>query len=209
MFEAKFIKRKARNIFTGSVGCTVLVVAAVGVSGSGKTVTLEYLISRLSTEGYQIGSIKHVHHKGFTMDREGTNTWRYAKAGAKVIVAISPEEIDIIKKTHMALNDLDRIIALLEKEKLDLVFIEGFHSLIAKRADVPKIVTAKDEEGLKETLEGTRDPIIAVAGVVAKDSTSTHYRGIPIIKVPEEGQKLVDLIKNHLGKSKPSAEAAD
>ena len=187
----------------------VLVVAAVGVSGSGKTVTLEYLISRLSKEGYQIGSIKHVHHKGFTMDREGTNTWRYAKAGSKVIVAISPEEIDIIKKTQMALNDLDRIIELLENEKLDLVFIEGFHSLIAKRQDVPKIVTAKDEEGLKQTLEGTVNPIVAIAGVVATKSTSNEYRGIPIIKVPEDGQKLVDLIRNQLPKNRPSKEAAD
>ena len=42
------------------------------------------------------------------MDKEGTNTWRYAKAGAKVIVAISPEEIDVIRKTEMALNDLDK-----------------------------------------------------------------------------------------------------
>ena len=89
------------------------------------------------------------------MDKEGTNTWRYAKAGSKVIVAISPEEIDIIKKTQMALNDLDKIIALLEQEKLDIVFIEGFHSLIAKRQDVPKIITAKDQKGLEQTLEGT------------------------------------------------------
>ena len=92
----------------------VLVVAAVGVSGSGKTVTLEYLISQLSAEGYKIGSIKHVHHKGFTMDKEGTNTWRYAKAGAKVIVAISPEEVAIIKKTEMALDSLDQMTALIE-----------------------------------------------------------------------------------------------
>ncbi len=146
---------------------------------------------------------------GFTMDKEGTNTWRYAKAGAKVIVAISPEEIDIIKKTQMALNDLDKIIALLEHEKLDVVFIEGFHSLIAKRADVPKIVTAKDEEGLMQTLEGTVEPIIAIAGVAAKNSTSTTFRSIPIIKIPEDGQKLVDLIKNHLAKTKPTAKAAD
>ena len=107
----------------------------------------------MSAEGLQIGSIKHVHHTGFTMDKEGTNTWRYAQAGSKVIVAISPEEVDIIKKTQMALNDLDNIIALLENEKLDVVFIEGFHSLIAKREDVPKIVTAKDEEGLKADFE--------------------------------------------------------
>jgi molybdopterin-guanine dinucleotide biosynthesis protein MobB len=136
------------------------------------------------------------------MDKTGTNTWRYAKAGSKVIVAISPEEIDIIEKTQMALNDLDRIIALLEHEKLDVVFIEGFHSLIAKRQNIPKIITAKDENGLKRTLEGTVDPIIAIAGVIAKNSTNPTYRNIPIIKVPEDGSKLVDLVKNQLAQSK-------
>jgi molybdopterin-guanine dinucleotide biosynthesis protein B len=178
----------------------VLVVAAVGVSGSGKTVTLEYLISKLSSEGYSVGSIKHVHHEGFTMDREGTNTWRYAKAGSKVIVAISPEEIDIIKKTQMALKNLDQIIALLEQEKLDVVFIEGFHSLIAKRADVPKIITAKDHAGLMQTLEGTVEPILAVAGIVATNSREKTYGNIPIIKVPQEGEKLLALIKQRMRK---------
>jgi molybdopterin-guanine dinucleotide biosynthesis protein B len=181
---------------------TVLVIAAVGVSGSGKTVTLEYLISHLSAEGYKIGSIKHVHHKGFTMDKEGTNTWRYAKAGSKVIVAISPEEIDIIKKTEMALNDLDQVIALLEQEKLDIVFIEGFHSLIAKRKDVPKIITAKDQSGLEQTLEGTLAPIMAIAGIVAKKTNTPTYKNIPVIKLPEEGQKLIELIKKQLQKTK-------
>jgi len=138
------------------------------------------------------------------MDREGTNTWRYAKAGAKVIVAVSPDEIDIIRKTQMVLKDLDNIIGLLEDEKLDVVFIEGFHSLIAKRKDVPKIVTAKDIDGLEQTLKGTEEPIIAIAGVVAKDSVDIAYRSIPIIKVPEEGQKLVNLIKSQLTQPKAS-----
>ena len=48
------------------------------------------------------------------MDKEGTNTWRYAKAGAKVIVAISPEEVAIIKKTEMPLESLDQMTALIE-----------------------------------------------------------------------------------------------
>jgi molybdopterin-guanine dinucleotide biosynthesis protein B len=178
----------------------VLVVAAVGRSGSGKTVTLEYLIGKLWAEGYLIGSIKHVHHKGFTMDKEGTNTWRYAKAGAKVIVAISPEEVAIIKKIELALEDLDQMTELLKHEKLDIIFVEGFHSLIAKRYDVPKIITAKDEEGLKQTLEGTVEPILAVAGIVAKTLDSPTYRNIPVIKVPEEGQQLVELVKVQLKK---------
>ncbi len=136
------------------------------------------------------------------MDKEGTNTWRYAKAGAKVIVAISPEEVDFIKKTKIALRDLDEIIALLKHEKLDVVFIEGFHSLIAKRQDIPKIITAKDQNGLEQTLVGTVSPIIAIAGVVAKNTINPNYNNIPIIKVPEDGQKLIELVKEHLAKNK-------
>ncbi len=180
----------------------VLVVAAVGRSGSGKTVTLEYLIGKLSAEGYQIGSIKHVHHKGFTMDKEGTNTWRYAKAGAKAIVAVSPEEVAIIKKTELPLKDLDQMTALLKDEKLDIIFVEGFHSLIAKRKDVAKIVTAKDQFGLSQTLEGTVEPILAVAGIVAKTLETPTYKNIPVVKVPEDGQLLVKLIKNQLEQKK-------
>jgi molybdopterin-guanine dinucleotide biosynthesis adapter protein len=178
------------------------VVAAVGVSGSGKTVTLEYLVSQLSAEGYKIGSIKHVHHKGFTMDKEGTNTWRYAKAGAKVIVAISPEEVAIIKKTKIPLDSLDQMTTLIEKEDLDIVFVEGFHRLVARRTDVPKIITAIDENGLKQTLEGTIDPILAIAGIIAENSSSPAYGDIPIIKVPEDGQKLIELVKAHLIQAK-------
>jgi molybdopterin-guanine dinucleotide biosynthesis protein MobB len=176
-----------------------LLVAAVGRSGSGKTFTLEYLIAQLSGQGYRIGSIKHVHHKGFTMDKEGTNTWRYAKAGAKVIVAISPEEVAIIKKTELALNELDHMTSLIENEKLDIIFIEGFHSLVAKRNDVAKIITAKNQEGLEETLEGTVDPILAITGVVSAVVSKRSFRKIPIIRIPEDGQSLIQLITEHLG----------
>jgi len=136
------------------------------------------------------------------MDKEGTNTWRYAQAGAKVIVAISPEEVAIIKKTEMPLDKLDQMTALLDREDLDIVFFEGFHSLIAKRTDVPKIITAVNEKGLEQTLEGTVQPILAIAGIVAPNSGSTSYRNIPIIKVPEDGQKLVALVKAYLMQTK-------
>ncbi len=178
----------------------VLVVAAVGASGSGKTTTIEYLINRFTTEGYNVGAIKHIHHQDFTMDKEGTNTWRYAAAGSKVVVAISPQEIDIIKKTQQELKDLDKIIALLEKENLDVVFIEGFHSLIAKRKDVAKIVTAKDEANLEQTLRGTEPPILAATGLVAQNTSNPSYGVIPFIKVPQEGEKLYQLVKSKLEK---------
>ncbi len=181
----------------------VLVIAAVGTSGSGKTTTLEYLISRLSAEGYKIGSIKHVHHEGFTMDREGTNTWRYAQAGAKVIVAISPDEIAVLKKTQADLNDLDQVIGLLEREQLDIIFIEGFHRLIAKRTDVPKIITADDEDNLNRTLEGTAEPILAITGVISENKPTIEGLKIPILSLETEGDQLLTLVKKYV-KNKPN-----
>jgi molybdopterin-guanine dinucleotide biosynthesis adapter protein len=183
--------------FSGS-GKLVLVIAAVGISKSGKTTTLEYLISALTQLGLRVGTVKHVHHTGFTMDTQGTNTWRYAQAGSKVIVAISPEEIDIIRKTNAELKDFNKVITMLEEENLDVVFIEGFHSLIAKRTDVPKLVTAVDQIDLERTLEGTVQPILAITGIVAQNTKEKAFKGTPFIKVPTEGEKLVALIKNHL-----------
>jgi molybdopterin-guanine dinucleotide biosynthesis adapter protein len=182
----------------------VSVVAAVGTSGSGKTTTLEYLISHLSAKGYKIGSIKHIHREGFTMDKEGTNTWRYAKAGSKVIVAISPEEIAILKKTEAALNDLDQVIALLEGEQLDIIFIEGFHRLITKRTDIPKIVTAVDEENLKRTLEGAAEPILAITGVISTNKPTISWLKIPIFSLETEGELLLQLVKKYV-KNKPNS----
>jgi molybdopterin-guanine dinucleotide biosynthesis protein B len=172
----------------------------VGTSGSGKTTIIEYLISHFSGEGYSVGAIKHIHHDNFGMDKEGTNTWRYAHAGSKVVVAISPHEIDFIKKTERELKDLDKIIGLLQKENLDVIFIEGFHSLIAKRKDVAKIVTAKDPDELARTIEGTIPPILAASGIAAQNSSECCFEGIPLIKVPQEGRKLIEQIETELEK---------
>jgi molybdopterin-guanine dinucleotide biosynthesis adapter protein len=182
----------------GASNPTVLVIAVVGASGSGKTTSIEYLINRFSEEGYSVGAVKHIHHQGFSMDKEGTNTWRYAQAGSKVVVAISPQEIDIIKKTERELKDLDQILSLLVKERLDVIFVEGFHNLIAKRADIPKIVTAKDQEDLKRTIQGTMPPIVAVTGLVSQTATERAFGEVPFIKVPQEGEKLYQLLRAQL-----------
>jgi molybdopterin-guanine dinucleotide biosynthesis protein MobB len=178
----------------------VLVVAAVGVSGSGKTTTLEYLISRFSVKGYRVGAIKHIHHVDFSMDKPGTNTWRFAQAGAGVVVAVSPQEIDIIKKTTQDIQDLNKVLELLRNEDLDLLFIEGFHGLIAQHPEIIKIVTAKDQGDLKSTLELIKRPVLAIAGVVTQSSTDARFEQIPIIKIPLEGDKLVCLIEKELQK---------
>jgi molybdopterin-guanine dinucleotide biosynthesis protein MobB len=175
----------------------VLVIAAVGKSGSGKTTTLEYLISNLASEGYKIGAIKHIYHKDFKMDKEGTNTWRYAKAGAKVITAVSAEKIVVIKRKKVTLNKLEQVLELLGNEELDDIKLEGFRGLIEKRTDVLKIITATDKDSLRETLDETIQPIIAIAGVIGHQKPKFELE-IPILNIPEEGKQLVKLVKEQL-----------
>ncbi|MDR2708146.1 MAG: molybdopterin-guanine dinucleotide biosynthesis protein B [Nitrososphaerota archaeon] len=183
----------------------VLVVAVIGRSGSGKTVTIEYLIKQFSVEGYRVGAVKHIHHRGFTVDTEGKNTWRYAKAGAKVIVAISPDETAIIKKTSSEVGRFDDVLEMLKKEdSLDIVFVEGYHELVAKRVDVVKIVVAKDDKGLQELLAESEDSVVAVSGLIAENLNASVIHGFPVIRIPKDGEKLVELIKHQLNMQKGS-----
>ena len=121
------------------------VIAVVGSSKSGKTTLIEYLTSRLSNDGLKIGTIKHVHQSHFSVDKKGKDTWRHAQAGAKVVACIAPEETVIIKKKDSSRHTLEKILDLVKDDNLDLIILEGFHSLIAKRRDVIKILAAKNE----------------------------------------------------------------
>jgi molybdopterin-guanine dinucleotide biosynthesis protein MobB len=175
----------------------VVIVGVVGRSGSGKTVVVEYLINQFFLEGYNVGAVKHVHHRGFTVDTEGKNTWRFAKAGAKMVMAVSPDEVAIIKKTSIEETDLDYVQSFFERDQVDVLFIEGYHELVSKRGDMLKILTAKDGPGLQEILEaGVVEPVLAVSGLITKGHKE-RFEGqmYPFIRIPEDGKQLVDLIK--------------
>jgi molybdopterin-guanine dinucleotide biosynthesis protein MobB len=155
------------------------------------------LVSNLSCEGYRVGAIKHIYHKDFKVDKEGTNTWRYTRAGAKVTTAVSANEIVMIKKTKAEFNDLNQVIGLLENEQLDVIVVEGFQSLVEKREDVLKIITAEDEYNLTNVLERTVQPIIAIAGIIGKQKPKSKQK-IPVINIPSEGERLLKTVKEHL-----------
>jgi molybdopterin-guanine dinucleotide biosynthesis protein B len=198
MVSVLFIKENTLTFGNGDEKL-VLLVAAVGMSGSGKTTVLELLISSLTREGYRVGAIKHIHRENFTIDREGSNTWRFSKAGSKITVAISPEETTIIKKTKTSLDDLDKIVKQLEDENLDIIFIEGFHSFILKNQGILKIFTAENAQDLDKTLGESVPPILAITGLVAKNKPTSSY--IPYIDLPSEAAKLIELVKSHLPKN--------
>lgn len=175
------------------------IIAVIGASGSGKTTLIEYLISHLSKEGLRIGTIKHVHHPGFTIDVKGKDTWKHSQAGAKIVVCAAPNEIAIIKKRDSSSKyEMERIINLVKDEELDLLIIEGFHSLIAKRQDIFKIITTNDEEDLRQKLTDTEDPILAIAGLITKQKTAALGIEIPLIDIDSDGEEILKLVKGIL-----------
>ncbi|SLM28323.1 Molybdopterin-guanine dinucleotide biosynthesis protein B [Desulfamplus magnetovallimortis] len=105
------------------------IISIAGCSGSGKTTFLEKLIPALKGRGYKIGVLKHT-HCGFSMDREGKDSWRHKKAGASATLVISPGAIALVKDWEDA--SIEDVIHYMGD--MDLVIIEGF-----KHAEVPKI----------------------------------------------------------------------
>ena len=111
----------------------VPILSFVGRSGTGKTTVIERLIPLLASKGVRIASIKH-HLHDFEMDREGKDSYRHKKAGAKLAMVVSPKKIGLVQ-------DLDREIDLEELLSryvydVDLVITEGYKSKDAPRIEV-------------------------------------------------------------------------
>src|SRR3990172_11152857 len=108
---------------------TPLIVSVVGTSGSGKTTTIEHLIASLTRLGFRVGVAKHIHREGFTMDTKGKDTWRHARAGASVVVGVSPNEFAIIKRTPSE-SEFKNVAEALRAQELDLALLEGFSTAL-------------------------------------------------------------------------------
>lgn len=109
------------------------VIGFIGRSNSGKTSMIVSIAQDLMENGFKVAAIKHIAEPGFkTMDREGSDTYRYASAGVSVIVGSSDKETTIILKRP--LNFVDTINLVEHISSPDIILVEGF-----KNEDIPKI----------------------------------------------------------------------
>ncbi len=156
-------------------------------SDSGKTTVIEHLVAELKKRGYQVATIKHIPKTNFTVDREGSDTWKHARAGAGVVVGLSPNEAAFIVKTEEELS----VAEVLEKLRIfgsfDFVLIEGF-----RKERYPKIVVARSEEDARSLLD---EATIAVSGVIAGSGEDIEL-GVPVIDATTQVEKLADLLES-------------
>ncbi|MDD2777424.1 MAG: molybdopterin-guanine dinucleotide biosynthesis protein B [Methanocellales archaeon] len=116
-----------------------MILGVYGYSKSGKTTFIEELLKVLVADGYDIATIKHIPHEGFSIDTEKKDTWRYRNAGASTVVASSPSETVFMVNDGMQLNLILQMIQTISKP--DLILVEGY-----KNESIPKIAVGQIEE---------------------------------------------------------------
>lgn len=151
----------------------------IGITQSGKTTTVENIIKELKKRRYSVASIKDIHYEEFTIDTEGTNTYRHKQAGSELVTARGLYETDILFPERLPVNKI------LNFYSHDYVVMEGVDD-----SNVPKIITAHNEKEVDERLD---DYVFAISGRISNKLTT--YKGIPVINSIDNVEKLVDLIE--------------
>ena len=169
------------------------VISVVGSKKSGKTTAIETLVQGLTKRGYKVATVKHVPEPDFTIDTEGKDTWRYAKAGASTVMSVAPNELTVIRKVDTTKYSLEQIIRNCEDD-VEIIILEGFRKLIGQNPTVPKIVAVKTTE---EILEASKyfKPILTFVGPI---STEAKRLKIPYIDILKEQERLVDLVNEKI-----------
>ncbi len=157
------------------------VFSVCGISGSGKTTTVEKIIAELKQRGYRVGSVKEIHFEAFQIDPSPTsNTRRHREAGAGLVTARGYFETDILYQEKLSMEKI-------------LSFYEGFDWVVLEGVDdipVPTIVTAHTLEELDEKWS---DYSFCLSGRLSE--TMNECRGMPSISALEDPVKLTDLVE--------------
>jgi len=99
-----------------------LTFSMVGRSETGKTTLITNLVAELKRRGFSVGVVKHC-PRGFQLDMEGKDSWKFKEAGADAVLLLSPERLGLVKERR----GQPSLTQLVEKffADADLVLTEG------------------------------------------------------------------------------------
>ena len=158
---------------------TIPVLAVIGRKASGKTTAAEIIVRALSSRDLSVMTVKHVSEKGFSLDREGTDTWRHYKAGARIVSTVSNCERAVLFKDEDRI-DLDEFNSW--AGRVDVIIFEGFSSLLLKEENVAKVVCLREQSERESYLEDIRGEVMALC--------SFSLRGDGVLKLGVDDEIL-------------------
>lgn len=131
----------------------VPVLGVVGARGAGKTTVIELLIPALRRRGVTVAVIKHHAHSQIN-EAEGTDTARYARAGAAHTLLAGPG--GVVRRDHGQREPTpDELVGLVGPA--DLVLVEGY-----SQSALAKILVTRAGVGSDRPVPA--DPIVAMVG---------------------------------------------
>jgi len=116
---------------------------------------IEQLIAELKRRGLSVAAIKHC-SRGFSLDQQGKDSWRFREAGSDGVGLVSPKEVAIVQRRSDTAEDL--VLATSYFRNMDIVFVEGRHAV----KHIPKVELLR--QGVAERVT---TPIEELAAVVS------------------------------------------
>lgn len=131
--------------------------AVCGIKNSGKTTLLEGLIRTLTARGLKVAVIKHDGHD-FECDVPGTDSWRFARAGARGVSVYSESQLFIRKMREITRAETDPCAGGQDNrpEESEQEFLRSLAEVFSE-ADVLLIEGCKDSPFRK--IEVVRSPV--------------------------------------------------
>jgi molybdopterin-guanine dinucleotide biosynthesis protein MobB len=172
------------------------IIAVVGGKKSGKTTAVEALTRELTKRSYKVAAVKHISEEDFSFDTEGKDTWRFAQAGAKTIIAVSPNEVVTIEKRGAESVSLREILR--RCKEYDVILLEGFKKSVARNQRIYKIVTVKSAQETREAMSSFK-PILLFAGPFSTENLNLK---VPYLDVTKDFRKLADVVESVLDKKR-------
>lgn len=111
-------------------------IAFAAYSGTGKTTLIERLVRVLKARGLRLAVLKHDGHR-FEIDHAGKDSWRFAQAGADIVLLGSAERTAYVEQRGLP---LERLLGMVRD--VDLILVEGY-----KNGPLPQIGMARRETG--------------------------------------------------------------
>ena len=201
MMENNGNKNKNKNQSDQESNNQIQMISFIGYSKSGKTASIEKLISYLHERDYIVFAFKHIHQDNFSIDTPGKNTWKYSQAGADVVVSQSPNESAILfnqKVDPLLMIDLIKMIIQSsqkhdqrDSDKQIIVLLEGFRDLPGK-----KVLCVKNLEEIKSQMDPS---IIAISGSIFSNDfeleSAKSENTVRFINVLENPEELLELYR--------------
>ncbi len=152
------------------------IISVVGYKKTGKTTIVERLVKALKKHG-TVGTVKHLHDH--SLHTPNTDTWKHARAGADVVIGVTPHELVIFSNE----NNLARALDELADHGMDFAVVEGW-----KDSELPKIALGDvDVPNIIQKIDRQENADIDKIVDIVQSQPEYHTLGSLIKKIRRSG----------------------